>query len=249
MKLDLAFVFLFSLCISAVADAQSNPYGQLAVTQYAQPYMLLIRDEVVHDDLKLSTRQRGEVRELTDELDVSIWSMRNKSSDQVAKTMAASLSRAKSGMSTILTPEQVGRMDQIVMWTLGMKALARDSVAEKLGLRDDQRKEIEDTLTSTAKTIGELSQQLKSGTARASIEKKVGNLRNEEQRKILAALSRRQRQDLVTMLGRRIDLANLGQIRFKAPEIVGQGEWFNSQPLTLERLKGKVVALHFFAFA
>ncbi len=249
MKLNLALLFLFALCFGVVANAQSNPYGRLAVTQFAQPYLLLIRDPVVHDDLKLDTRQREAVRKLTDELDVAIWSMRNKSRDHVAKTMTTSMAKAKSAMSTILTREQFHRMDQIVMWTIGMKAFTRDSIVEKLSLSSDQRKQIEETLTATAKSIEELTKQLKSGTSRKSVEKKARELRIDEQRKILAVLGRQQRQLWFAMLGRRIDVAKLGRVRFKAPEIVGENEWVNSPPLTLEKLKGKVVALHFFAFA
>ena len=51
------------------------------------------------------------------------------------------------------------------------------------------------------------------------------------------------------MLGPKIDVAKLGRVRFNAPEIAGENVWINSAPLTIEKLKGKVIALHFFAFA
>lgn len=248
MKLYSGLLFLFTCCVCANSNAQSNPFGRLAVTQFSQPYMLLIRDEVVQDDLKLDTHQRIAVRELTDELDVSIWSMRNKSREHVAKTMSDSLAKAKSGMSGILTSKQYQRMDQIVMWTLGMKSFSRDQVAEKLSLTDDQRTTIQELQSATSKSIDDLREQLKSGTSLKSVESKASKLRTEEQRKIFAALSRRQREDFIAMLGRKIDVTKLGHVRFKAPEIVGQNKWLNSPPLTLEKLKGKVVALHFFAF-
>ncbi len=130
-----------------------------------------------------------------------------------------------------------------------MKSITRDSVAEKLSLSNDQRLEIEDTLTATAESIQELRTQYKSSTDRESIKKQASLLRSEEQRKILAALNRKQRQDFIAMLGRKIDVSKLGHVRFDAPEIAGENEWINSPPLTLQQLKGKVVALHFFAFA
>lgn len=38
------------------------------------------------------------------------------------------------------------------------------------------------------------------------------------------------------------------QDRRKAPEIVEVTEWVNTKPLTLAKLKGRVVVLHFFTY-
>ncbi len=38
------------------------------------------------------------------------------------------------------------------------------------------------------------------------------------------------------------------QDRRKAPELAEVTEWLNSKPLTLEKLKGRVVVLHFFTY-
>jgi hypothetical protein len=35
----------------------------------------------------------------------------------------------------------------------------------------------------------------------------------------------------------------------KVPDFDSASKWVHSEPLTLEKLKGKVVALHFYAFA
>jgi hypothetical protein len=40
----------------------------------------------------------------------------------------------------------------------------------------------------------------------------------------------------------------LRPLAYKAPELTGIKTWFNSEPLTLARLRGKVVALNFFAY-
>jgi hypothetical protein len=44
-------------------------------------------------------------------------------------------------------------------------------------------------------------------------------------------------------------VSKLGRVKFKAPELKGGDSWINSPPLSLRQLKGKVVALHFYAFA
>ena len=78
----------------------------------------------------------------------------------------------------------------------------------------------------------------------------MGNaLSEEEQEQILEILKPAQQRQWVAMLGPRIELKKLGQVRFKAPDFSKSGKWVNSPPLTLDKLKGKVVALHFYAFA
>ena len=46
------------LSVNQVAIAQQNPHGQLPVTSVVQPYLWLIRDPIVHNDLGLTTGQR-----------------------------------------------------------------------------------------------------------------------------------------------------------------------------------------------
>ena len=135
------------------------------------------------------------------------------------------------------------------MWTLGTRAFSRDDFAEKLGLSEGQRKKIRETATKTEEAVAKLSKQLQSGGSRQALEKEARSLRLTQQKRIVATLSRRQQQQLRALLGKRIDLSKLGRVRFKAPELRGQDGWLNGSPLTLRQLKGKVVALHFYAFA
>lgn len=40
----------------------------------------------------------------------------------------------------------------------------------------------------------------------------------------------------------------LAQAQSKAPELVGLGQWFNSEPLTMQKLRGKVVMVDFWTY-
>lgn len=40
----------------------------------------------------------------------------------------------------------------------------------------------------------------------------------------------------------------LAQFRGKAPELTGLGQWFNSEPLTMQKLRGKVVMVDFWTY-
>jgi hypothetical protein len=237
------------LLLSRSAVAQQNPHGQLPVTSFPQPYLFLIRDPLVHDDLGLNARQRQALDALNEELDAALWSMRNKSAEHIDQTVRTATATAQTRLSSILTRDQQRRLAQIEMWTLGTKAFARDDLPNKLGLSEDQRKKIREILTKTQEGINDLSKRLQSGEARESLDKQAQALRTEEQEQIVATLTRRQQQEWLALLGERIDVSKLGRVKFKAPELDGRDGWINSTPLTLRQLKGKVVALHFYAFA
>jgi hypothetical protein len=174
--------------------------------------------------------------------------MRNKPQQHIDETLRTTTAKARRLLSSILTLEQQRRLEQIEMWTLGMKGFLRDEVVNKLRISEKQAEKIRETLTETQRAISELGERLQSGESRESLEKEARALRIGEQKEIVATLTPRQQQLWLALLGERIDVSNLGHVKFKAPELDGQDDWINSPPLTLAQLKGKIVALHFYAF-
>ena len=236
--------------------AQQNANGVLPLNTTDQPYLFLVRDPVVHQDLKLTEQQRRGVMELNDKLDAAMWSMRNKTPEHIIKTLNELTATTQSRLAGLLSKDQNDRIGQIELWVLGMKALLRSDVADRLGLDPGQRGEIRDIVTTTQQEIAKLQQQLQDGGDAAALNEKFREVQVDEQTQIIAALSTAQQQQWVALLGKRIDVSQLGRVKFKAPELqfkapelhAGSG-WVNSEPLTMEKLKGKVVALHFYAFA
>lgn len=228
--------------------AQQNPHGQLPVASVARPYLFLIRDPLVHDDLKLNAEQRQIVAALNDELDGPLWSMRNKSAQRMDETRRRVTATARSRLSSILAPDQERRLEQIELWTLGLKAFTQDGLPEKLRLSEDQRQEIRTTVTDMLAAVNDLAEQLQPGQPRQPAENAARRLQTDAQKVILATLTRRQREAWMSRLGKRIDVAELGRVKFKAPEIHGREDWINSPSLDAKQLKGKVVALYFYAF-
>ena len=239
----------FLLLLGHAAVAQQNPHGQLPVSSVAQPYLFLIRDPLVHDDLGLSARQRNALAALNDELDDTWLSTRNKSPQESDETNRNATAKAKSRVSSVLTPEQKHRLWQIEMWTLGTRAFMRYDLPEKLELSEDKLKIIRGTVTNTEKAANDLRKQLQTGKSRQALEKKWRELKADEQKRILAALTNRQQKKWADLLGEPIDVSKLGHVKFKAPELRSRDAWINSTVLTLKQLEGKVVALHFYAFA
>ena len=96
--------------------------------------------------------------------------------------------------------------------------------------------------------LGDLAKQLQLGQPNQAIEKDARKLQTDAQKEILDTLTSRQQKAWVGLLGERVDLANLGRVKFKAPDIHGREDWINSSPLGAEQFKGQVVALYFYAY-
>jgi hypothetical protein len=237
------------LVVCGLAHGQQNPHGQLPVTTLDHPYLFLIKDPVVHQELGLDPQQRKALSELNDELDAVLWSTRNQPPQRSEKLVREATQTARQRLAAALSQDQLTRLRQIEMWTLGMKAFLRDDLSQPLQLTDNQRTKIRETLTKTQESIRELSAELQSGGSRDALQRKARALKVDEQKQIVATLTRRQQQQWIELLGKKIDVSQLGRLRFKAPDFDGQDGWLNSTPLTLRQLKGKVVALHFYAFA
>lgn len=242
--------FLITLLLStSPLGAQQNPNGVLPLHNTDQPYLFLVRDPVVHADLQLSAEQQQQLTAVNDQMDMPMWSMRNKSAQHIAKTVREMTVATKNQLASILTEEQNARITQIELWVLGMKSLLRDDVAERMKLEPGQRSQVRDIIMTAQKGMAELQRKLNDGGNADELNKQYRQLQVSQQEDTIAVLTPEQKQEWVAMLGKRIDLSKLGRIKFKAPELQSGDGWVNSEPLTLEQLKGKVVALHFYAFA
>lgn len=240
------------LAVACVVDAQtetkkkenkSNGRGPAV----SNPFLFLIRDPGVQADLKMREDQTKAVRHLLDDIDGPLWLLRDTSPEEGGERVQALIVKVKSSLNGILKPDQLKRLDQIVLQAQGPEALFLPGVAQRLSLSNDQKKEIRETIESRRKEIQELIEQAKKGTEKDPQEK-AAKIRAAEQDQLVLILTDGQQKQWAAMLGKAIDLTNVQISNIKAPDIVTSDEWINSEPLTLEKLRGRVVALHFWTF-
>ena len=239
-------VIVLVLHSAPILAQQGNRAQRIAATP--NPYLLLIRDAAVHSELRLTADQKKAVTSLTDELDQPLLGLRNKPAKQADAVFQKLLAKAKSRLGPILNSTQKARLIQILLRVQGMKSLLRSDVSKYLKLSDDQAQKIESIIKETQSSIAELQKQAKAGKPVGPLEKEAKSLRVSEQKRILAAMNRTQFSQWSKLLGETFDVSKLGQFAFKAPELSGVKQWINSRPLTLQKLRGQVVALHFYAF-
>jgi peroxiredoxin len=230
---------LLLLCIGRAFPA--DPFPGI------DPFWILLHEPAVLEELKLNAAEQQALQKLTDDLDLRVFPLRNKPRDEMLPALAKIFDEGRQGLKTILRPAQQKRLNEIFMRRLGTGALLRDDAASKMQYADSQRKEIDKIIGDTQTSVTALEKEASVGMPREPLEKKFVALKTDEQKQILKLLKPNQKAAWRELIGADFDMTKLGRPAFKAPELVNTNDWINSSPLRLEDLRGKVVAVHFYA--
>lgn len=215
----------------------------------ADPAWNLIHEPAVERELKLSPAKSKEFRAVLDKFDATFFPLRNKPSAEAAQGVANTLAKLTTTLEGMLSEGQLQRLVEIQARQLGTRALLQPRLMELLDYTPGQKEQLEEAISETRAATTKLEEQAAKGEPRGPLEKQYAALKADELRAVLGILSPVQQSRWRRFLGRDFDFTNLGQARFKAPELVDSGEWLNTeQPLTIAMLRGKVVVIHFYAF-
>ena len=210
------------------------------------PYWVLLHEPAVLKDLKLDAMQREAYGRLLDDLDLKFFPLRNQSVDEATAGMAKISQEVKTQLTTLLKPEQLRRIDQILLQFQGNNSFVRDDVATRLACTTAQRTRMKEIVAETEAALAK-SDQNGNEAPKETAEARFVRLKVDEQRKLIAVLKQEQLDAFKAMLGVPFPLAELRKPSFKAPELVNTREWINSKPLTIADQRGKVVVVHFYA--
>lgn len=235
-------LLVLAICGMAVSARAADPYGGI------DPYWMLLHEPAVVGELKLTAVQEATYRRTLDELDQQFFPLRNKPEKEAKAGLEKVVAAAREQLAKILRPEQIARLDQILLRRLATAAFRRDDFAARLKLSEAQRKDIARILDEVQTKVAAVEKQASEGKPREPLEKEFTELKTDEQKRILELLRPEQQSAWKQAVGQPFDLAKLGQPAMKAPEIVDSGEWINAaKPVKLADLRGKVVVVHFYA--
>ena len=250
--MNLVLRALVVLCTMALltrsAMAQSNATGQLDVTTFPQPYFLLMRDPAVHDDLQLTDDQRRKVLDACYALDEQFWKLRGGTREQATTGLRELVDRLQKTAAPVLTAAQRQRLGQIQIQIAGFGVFQRPEVAKALGLSDTQQKSIKKAVDKYQELWTGLQKRFQDGEDQEKLKAEASEGRSLLRATVADVLGPAALRKWQVMAGKRVDPTTLGKVRFKAPNLQGDGPWVNHQGLTSQALRGKVVALHFYAF-
>ncbi len=236
------------LLFTRAGFAQQNPDGQLPIASFGNPLIMLLRDAEVLRDIKATAAQREELAALGMAIDRLVWPARNQSqaASQQAWQNATELAQTRAG--SVLSSAQQQRIEQIIYWIQGTRALARPDVADRLQLREKQTAEIQEVIDATNEKVAALQKQAVAGEPVKPLEEQVRKLQREEQQQILKVLTSTQKSQWLKLAGPTVAVNRLGHVSFTAPELIASPEtWLNPAHAEV-RLADKVTAVHFFAF-
>lgn len=233
---------------AAKRPAAANPSSESV--EVVNPGVFLLRDPLVQAELQMSAAQKVDAAALASEFNESIWRFRDASieSDVARKEARIVNAFVDPRLDQLLNSSQRERLAGIILQTQGTSALSYSSTAEKLALSADQQAKIS-KLSAAAKTsLDKLKEQATGSTNVADLNRQAEKVQAALERDLQAVLTKSQLDRWLEFRGSPFDMSKLQPLTARAPELRGVNEWINSEPLTLEAHRGKVVALHFWTF-
>lgn len=234
------FVLAFS---GSVVSQEAGPNAPPVLLQ-------MIRDSSVQDELNLSDSQRGQVEATLRNVDGRWFRARNLPAEKQRteiSTLTASLSRS---LKSVLDATQQQRLTQLERQALGTRMLTRRDVAQSLRLSPDKQQAINEAFVDTDQKSAEIQRQMRKGEISSDdAQKKLTDLKRDEHASLMKHLTDEQRSQIGGLTGKPFNFSQVKRSLPLAPEINPQGaSWIQGGPLKLEDLKGKVVAVHYYAF-
>lgn len=210
----------------------------------------MIRDDAVHDELRLSDTQRDQVFESLKAIDGRWFRSRNQPASQQAQEVETITLELKTKLVEILKPQQISRVKELMRQALGTRMVLMDDVAKSLGLTSDQQQKFRAAFVETDTSSKAAQQKQFDGKATPeATSKEINRLKAKERQTMVSLLTQEQKSKLGSLTGNPFDFSRVSRMYPMAPELEDSGvTWIQGGPLKLEQLRGKVVALHFYAF-
>lgn len=237
---------LFQLLAAATMLAYTATTAQ-AMDPYAgnDPFWILLHEPAVVAELKLSASQDSKYRELLDGLDLRFFPLRNQTYERANEGLKAILADGQGGLKSILEPPQLQRLNEILLQHLGNSSFLRADVIAELKLSNAQQTRMREIASTADKAVNDLS--AKKDTNPQAMERQYVKIKTDEQKKLLAVLQPEQLTRFKARIGSPFPQGMLRKPAFKAPEIIDTDQWINSAAVSSAAMKGKVIAIHFYA--
>lgn len=199
----------------------------------ASPLVLLLHDGSVRNELRLETSQATAIDKLLMAVDYSLWHMRDAEGAETLILRARAFDQMEKSLATILTAEQTRRLDGLLLQSHGWPVILVPRFRETLTLTADQLARIRILLTADATKSAGTDPEMTSAQQKTHIQE---------------VLTDEQRRKLTQLVGKPFDTKTIRSRACTAPPFEQIDAWINTEPLTWDKLDGKVVAVHFWAF-
>lgn len=234
----------------ALTAGMNHAAGQ--ATEPSTPPVLLqmIRDDAVHRELGLDAAQEGKVMEALQKVDAPWFRARNFPLDKQHAENERLTDLLRADLEGFLTPAQMTRLSELECQALGTRMVLRDDVARRLSITAAQRASFVESFVETDKKSFEIQKAMQKGEKSAQEgNRELENLKSGERKTLISKLTTEQKNQLGAITGQTFSFSQIRRTYPLAPELDLTGAtWIQGGPVSLDQLKGKVVAVHFYAF-
>jgi peroxiredoxin len=231
-----------------VVGAETN----LVLTEHRAvvPHRLLalLHAPEVHEELGLDAANVAKLEEFFGEIDGPWFQARILPPEKQATALDQLEIKTRGWLKEHFNSDQNRRIVQLEWQALAMRMMLRQDVVRLLKITPEQQQEFFTLSQETDKLQTELAALAQSGKQDEAKTKALKAALQKEVDAVKRILSETQLRSLAKGLGETFPTQNLKRIYPMAPEFGGSGSWLNSQPLTMQSLRGKVVLVHFYAF-
>lgn len=211
------------------------------------PTILLLRDDVVRSELDCTDEQNSALNELLRKHNRILLAIRDVGPTGADETARPALLEIRDQFAKILSNQQRERLQGLILQAQGYDALQRKDIAAKLRLSAEQQQQLARSSEGFRESAGALQQPGRASSPER-LQEDLLKLQTARKDRILAILTPAQTKSYGAMLGAPFDLSKVKPSPALAPEFEAIEAWLNSEPITMESLRGQVVVIHFFAF-
>jgi len=210
----------------------------------AQTLLGLVHTVEVQKELGVNDTNRRAFETGLREIDAQWWPSRLMDIKPRRKLVSDLEKRLDSHIQQVLGQAATRRLHQIEYQSQGIRVLARPEIARRLQFDEKQNRRLNALFAETDRLAAEIdTRKPDEGQLKA-----VQKARSNETKLVQDMMSNAQLQTLKDILGQKIELAGMERIYPLAPELVTSRHDYGGENVELEKLRGKVVLIHFYAF-
>lgn len=250
MKASIVIAMALASCLAIPATSVLLAEDPATAVQLDPVLLQMIRDDAVHEDLRLKSDQVSAVVEFLPQVDGDWFRARNYPAEKRLATTDQLTAKLRSTLKQILESNQFKRLEQLECQALGTRMVLQKDIAKKLSVDPTQRSRFLKIAMQTDQSIAKVHQKAKDGSLDSKTGgRKIAKLQKSEREQFVKALSRQQTELLPKMTGKAFNFNKVKRTYPMAPELESEGvTWLTGDPVQLSDLRGKVVAVHFYAF-
>lgn len=218
-----------------------------ATPPLADPSLLLVRDDAVRQELKVTPEQRKQLDALLSAHNRLLIAIRDVGPNGADETAQPAIAELRTALKQLFTTEQKFRLQGLILQAQGYDALLRKDIVAKLKISPEQQTALAAIAAETRDQVQALNQDRETRSPE-ELKQALADVQAERLKKIIAELDDRQESIYSKLLGEAFDFTQVKPSPGMAPEFASIDAWINSEPVTIESLRGKVVVVHFFAF-